>query len=136
MLKSFTELQVWQKGHALTLDVYRVTTKFPDNERFGVVSQLRRATSSVPANIAEGFGRRTTREFLQSLAIANGSLQESRYFLMLSKDLSYLPADEYQRLDSQCDSIGRMLTALARSLRARNHLPRVTSRQSRVASRP
>jgi four helix bundle protein len=136
MLKSFTELQVWQKAHTLTLDVYRATAKFPDHERFGIVAQLRRASSSIPGNIAEGFGRRTTREFLQSLAVANGSLQETRYFLILGRDLHYLLADEYASLDSQCEVVGRMLTALARSLRERDHKPRLTSRQSRVANRP
>ena len=83
-LRSFTELEVWQKAHALVLDVYRVTDRFPDRERFGIVAQLRRAAASIPANIAEGFGRRTTKELLQSVAISNGSLEESRYFLILS----------------------------------------------------
>lgn len=128
MLKSFTDLQVWQKAHDLTLEVYRATTNFPDSERFGVVSQLRRATASVPANIAEGFGRRTSKEFLQFLGVANGSLQEVRYFMLLSKDLRYLDDEEYRRLDSQCEAIGRMITALGRSLRARNHQPGAVSR--------
>ena len=118
-LRSFTELEVWQKAHALVLDVYRVTERFPDRERFGIVAQLRRAAASIPANIAEGFGRRTTKELLQSVAISNGSLEESRYFLILSRDLGYMTADDYKKLDQQCTSIAQMLAALARSLKNR-----------------
>jgi len=119
MLKSFRELEVWQKAHALVLEVYRETTKFPDRERFGVISQLRRSSFSVPANIAEGFGRRTTGELLQFLAMANGSLEETRYFVSLSKDLGYMDTADAARLDRQCDSVGQMIGALTRSLRQR-----------------
>lgn len=134
MLKSFTELEVWQKAHALTLDVYRVTSRFPDGERFGIVAQLRRAASSVPANIAEGFGRRTTKELLQSLTVSNGSLEETRYFLLLSRDLQYLGKTDYEQLNRQCSSIGQMLGALARSLRNRSESPRATGRGPRITT--
>jgi four helix bundle protein len=120
MLKSFKELEVWQKAHSLVLDVYRVTNLFPRNEQFGVTSQLRRAASSIPANIAEGFGRRTTRELLQCIAIANGSLEEARYFLLLSRDLRYLPPTEFQKLDRDATSVAQMLAALSRSLKLRS----------------
>ena len=142
VVKSFEALEVWQKAHALTLAVYRATDDFPDRERFGVVSQVRRSAASIPANIAEGFGRRTTRELLQSLAIANGSLEETRYFLLLSRDLGYLKPPDYERLRQQLRSVAQMLAALARSLRNRNsglHGSRATghgTRPSRVASRP
>jgi four helix bundle protein len=119
LLKSFTELQVWQKAHSLVLDVYHITDRFPDRGRFGIVAQLRRAAASIPANIAEGFGRRTTKELLQSIAISNGSLEESRYFLILSKDLGYMTTDDYGKLDQQCIAIAQMLAALARSLKNR-----------------
>lgn len=119
-IESFEDLEVWRKAHLLTLAIYRATDSFPDRERFGVVSQLRRSAASIPANIAEGFGRRTTRELLQSLAIANGSLEETRYFLLLSRDLSYLKPAEYERLRQQFRSVAQMLAALARSLRNRN----------------
>ncbi|MFQ5696445.1 MAG: four helix bundle protein [Terriglobia bacterium] len=138
MLKSFRELEVWQKAHALALDVYRVTEGFPDRERFGVVAQLRRAATSIPANIAEGFGRRTTRELLQCLTISNGSLEETRYFLILGSDLNYMTQEECRHLDQQCDSVAQMLSALARSLRNRtdsSHGPRATSRGSRPRGR-
>jgi four helix bundle protein len=119
MLKSFRELEVWQKGHSLALDVYRLTERFPERERFGVVVQLRRPVISVPANIAEGFGRRSTKEFLPLLIISNGSLEETRYFLLLSTALQYLDSRDSERLEKQCDSIAQMLSALSRSLKNR-----------------
>jgi len=134
MLKSFRELQVWEKAHALALDIYRVMNTFPDRERFGIGAQLRRAATSIPANIAEGFGRRTTKELLQSLTISNGSLEETRYFLILSSDLHYMSTDDYDRLDRQCNSIAQMLSALARSLKNRAgiiHGTRATQHGSR-----
>ena len=83
-VKSFGELQVWQKAHELTMLVFRLTEKFPKTDQFGIVSQVRRSSSAVPANIAEEFGRGTTREFLRSLQIARGELEETRYFMFLS----------------------------------------------------
>ena len=89
---------------------------------------------SIPANIAEGFGRRTTKDFLQFLTIANGSLEETRYFMILSKDLRYLAVEEYESLDRQAISIGQMLGALSRSLHDRvQTVSRVAGRGARVA---
>ena len=119
MLKSFKELEVWQRAHALVLQTYRVTTGFPDREKYGVVSQVRRSTASIPANIAEGFGRRTTKELLQFLANANGSLEETRYFLILSRDLGYLKDQDFQEMEIDCSSVAQMIAALGRSLKAR-----------------
>ncbi|HUJ81243.1 MAG TPA: four helix bundle protein [Candidatus Acidoferrales bacterium] len=134
MLKSFRELEVWQKAHAFVLDIYRATSAFPSSERFGIVSQIRRSAMSIPANIAEGFGRRTTKDFLQFLTIANGSLEETRYFMILSKDLRYLAVEEYESLDRQAISIGQMLGALSRSLHDRvQTVSRVAGRGARVA---
>lgn len=117
MLKSFRELEVWQKAHHLVLDIYRVTYSFPKEERFGIVSQLRHAAYSIPASIAEGFGRRSTKELLQCLTIANGSLEEVRYFIFLSSDLNYLPKGKVQRLEQQLNSVAQMNAALSRALR-------------------
>jgi four helix bundle protein len=86
-IKSYRELEVWQKAHELTLLVFRITSRFPREDPYGIVSQVRRSASSVAANIAEGFGRGTTREFLRVLQIARGELEETRYFMLLSKDL-------------------------------------------------
>jgi four helix bundle protein len=119
MIKSFRELEVWKKAHAAVLEVYRITNMFPRSEQFGVVSQLRRAAYSIPANIAEGFGRRSTKELLHFLALANGSLEELGYFLLLSRDLRYLSPLDYDKLHGDLKSVAEMLEALAKSLRRR-----------------
>ena len=119
MLKSFCELEVWQKAHRLVLEIYRLTDQFPDRERFGIVSQSRRSAASVPANIAEGFGRRTTKELLQFLVTANGSLEEIKYFLILSRDLGYLTEQKFDELDKACTSVAQMIAAMGRSLKER-----------------
>lgn len=119
MIQSFRDLEVWRRSHELVLMVYRATERFPDRERFGIISQSRRAAASIPANIAEGYGRRTTGELLQSLAIANGSLEECRYFMILSKDLGYLSSEDYQALEQQDVIVGRLLGALTKSLKLR-----------------
>jgi four helix bundle protein len=119
VLKSFQELEVWQRAHALVLQTYRVTNAFPDREKHGVVSQIRRSAASIPANIAEGFGRRTTKELLQFLANANGSLEETRYFLILSRDLGYLKDEDFMEMDVHCSAVAQMIAALGRSLKAR-----------------
>ena len=79
-IKSFEELEAWQKAHELTLLMYKLTQNFPKEECFGLTSQLRRASSSIAANIVEGYGRRSTGELLRSLRIANGETEEVRYF--------------------------------------------------------
>ncbi|MFQ5926241.1 MAG: four helix bundle protein [Terriglobia bacterium] len=119
MIRDFTELKVWQEAHKLTLAVYKTTRSFPREEKFGVVSQLQRAASSVPANIAEGFARKSINELLRSLGIASGSLAEARYFLLLSRDLGYLNGNVLRALQSQCESVAQLINALARSLRQR-----------------
>jgi four helix bundle protein len=90
-IASFEDLAVWQKAHQLVLCVYRITGSFPGEERFGLTSQMRRAAVSVPANLAEGFKKRGVRDKLNFYNIAQGSLEELRYYLILSKDLGYVP---------------------------------------------
>lgn len=119
MLKSYRDLEVWNRAHAVVLQIYNLTNPFPRSEQFGIVSQLRRAAYSIPANIAEGFGRRSTRELLQFIAFANGSLEELRYFLLLSRDLRYLSPVDFANLEKELKAIAQMLEALARSLRQR-----------------
>ncbi|HKV04099.1 MAG TPA: four helix bundle protein [Candidatus Acidoferrales bacterium] len=118
-IKSFSELTVWQGSHELALMVYKLTASFPRSEMFGTVSQLRRASASVPANIAQGFGRRTTRELLRSLQIAAGEMEEVRYFLILGRDLGYVAAPGFDRASALCDSVGQLIKALGRSLKQR-----------------
>ncbi|MFB3127046.1 MAG: four helix bundle protein [Candidatus Acidiferrales bacterium] len=133
-IKSFEDLEVWRKAHELTLLIYRLTRAFPPDERFGLISQLRRASSSVAANIAEGYGRRTTKELLRSLRIANGEAEETRYFSLLSKDLSYMNAQELDTVNQLCRSVSQLLSALGRSLQA--SAARVSSHESRVTQSP
>jgi four helix bundle protein len=133
-IKSFRELQVWQKAHALTLLIFKMTETFPRTDQYGIVSQVRRSSASVAANIAEGFGRGTTKEFLRVLLIARGELEETRYFMLLSRDLRKISDEEFGRIDAECDAVGRLMNALARSLRARlvaHTESRVTSHQLR-----
>ncbi|MGA8367277.1 MAG: four helix bundle protein [Candidatus Acidiferrales bacterium] len=119
-INSFTELIVWQRSHELALEVYKLTGGFPRSERFGMVSQLRRASASVPANIAQGFGRRTTRELLRSLQIAAGEMEETRYFLILGRDLGYVGKADFDRASGLCDSVGQLIGALGRSLKTQH----------------
>lgn len=116
-MKSFRSLKVWQLAHALTLSIYGDVRGFPDDERFGLTSQLRRASSSIPTNIAEGCGRSGDSEFRRFLDIALGSASELEYLLQLSCDLRLLPALRYEDLNCQTTQVKRMLTSLIRTLR-------------------
>jgi four helix bundle protein len=118
-VKSFEDLTVWQEAHKLTLEVYELTAKFPGTERYGIVSQLRRCSSAVPANIAEGFGRATTKELLRCLQIARGEIEETRYFVLLSRDLGYLSVQDWGKMGRRCESVGRLINALGSSLKRR-----------------
>jgi four helix bundle protein len=136
-VKSFQDLTVWQEAHKLTLEVYKMTGKFPASEKYGIVSQLRRCGSSVPANIAEGFGRATTRELLRCLQISRRELEETRYFILLSRDLGYVAPKDCEDIGQRCDSIGRLINALGSSLKQRltsGRVTPVTSHQSLVTS--
>ena len=110
--KSFEDLIVCQKSHQLTLLVYRVTADFPKTELYGLVSQMRRAAVSVPANIAEGFKRRKNPDKARCMNIAQGSLEEVRYYFLLSRDLGYLKEIERDRIDE----IARLLSAYIRTV--------------------
>jgi four helix bundle protein len=111
-MKDFRNLSVWKKGHQLTLDLYKATAKFPEEEKYGLKSQIRRCSASIPANIAEGCGRRGNGEFHRFLQIASGSGSELEYHLLLSRDLGYLSATEHRRLTDQTVEVRRMLTGL------------------------
>jgi four helix bundle protein len=118
-MNRFSGLTVWQGAHERTLETYQPTAKFPRSEQFGIVSQVRRAAASVSANIAEGFGRRTAKEFLRCLQISRGELEETRYFLILSRDLGHISAGEFESMNGRCDSVGQLINALGRSLKER-----------------
>jgi len=117
MTVGFKDLRIWKLGHELTLEIYKITSIFPEKEKFGIVSQLRRSSSSVPANIVEGQSRRSTKEFIQFLFQARGSLAETQYFLLLSTDLKYMGKIENEKRQSQYEQLSRQLNALINTLR-------------------
>jgi four helix bundle protein len=113
------DLEVWKKSHQLVLQAYEVTKTFPKNETYALIDQIRRAASSVPANIVEGQSRNTTKEYLQFLYNARGSLEEVRYFLLLSKDLDYINKNVFESLESDSETLSKMLNGLIKSLAIR-----------------
>ncbi|MGH2425888.1 MAG: four helix bundle protein [bacterium] len=113
----YRELEVWQLAYRLALQVYRVTARFPREERYGLAQQLRRSAVSVFSNIAEGHARGSRREYLQSCTIARGSQTEVRSLLMLSNDLGFLEAEEGSRLNEEYGRVGQMLNRLVAALR-------------------
>lgn len=110
-IAGFRKLDVWKEAHLLVLLLYPVIRDFPKEELFCLVPQMRRAAISVPANIAEGHSRRTSKEFLQFLTIANGSLVEVEYYLELARDLKYISTEQYIALDNQRQKVGMLLHA-------------------------
>jgi len=116
-MKDFRSLKVRDMAHRLTLDIYRVTANFPKEELFGLTSQTRRASSSIPANIAEGCGRNSDADFCRFLTIAMGSASELKYQLLLAKDLGFIN-EIYERLETEIVEVKRMLTALIQKLKA------------------
>lgn len=113
----YRKVAVWARAHRLTLDVYRITREFPQDERFELRSQLRRAASSVPANIAEGCGRNSDAELARFLVIALGSLTELDYHLLLAHDLGYLPTPDYEPLAVEAKEVSKMLAAFRDTVR-------------------
>jgi four helix bundle protein len=117
------DLLVWQKAMVLATDLHRATVDFPRSETFGLTSQMRRASVSIPANLAEGSARRTTRDFMAYVHVARGSLVELDTLLQLAHGFGYLPDRSFDALTAQCGEIGRMLTALLHALRRRDARP-------------
>ena len=115
-MKDFRDLKVWIKAHELALDCYSVTANFPKNEIFGIVAQIRRAGSSIGANIAEGCGRSGDGEFQRFLQMAMGSASELENHLLLSRDLQYLEKSKHLDIESKVVEIKKMLAALIRKV--------------------
>ncbi len=116
MLKSYKELKVWQKSYQLCLEVYKITAGFPKEEKFGLTSQIRRAVVSVPSNIAEGYGRKTTADYIRFLYIAYGSNCELETQIMLSGDLDYIENKLVIAIMDNINEVERMLKSLIKSL--------------------
>ena len=117
-MRNYKDLHVWEKAHNLTLSVYRATRTFPSDERFGLTSQIRRSASSIPANLAEGCGRRSDGEMSRFVLIALGSGAELSYHLLLSHDLGFLVREDFERLASDLDEVMKMLSALSVRLKS------------------
>lgn len=116
-MQDFRNLDVWKRSHELTLAVYRATKPFPDDERFGLTSQLRRATASIPANLAEGCGRGSDPDFGRFVQNAMGSASEVEYEFLLARDLQYLNPNSYDEFNAEITGIKRMLASLLRVVR-------------------
>lgn len=116
-MQDFRKLRVWQRAHGLTVEIYRVTRAFPKDELYGLTSQLRRAASSIGANIAEGCGRGGDKEFAQFLQVATGSASEVGYHLLLARDLGYLGQEPYDALSAQAAECMQMLISLMKTVR-------------------
>jgi four helix bundle protein len=116
-MQNYKDLKVWDKAHQLTLKIYKMTSQFPKEEIYGLTSQVRRSSSSIPANIAEGCGKNSSLELAHYLNISLGSANETEYHLLLSKDLNYIQENEYLLLDNIINEVKAMLIALINKVR-------------------
>ena len=116
MLKNYKELNVWQKSYELCLKIYEMTAKFPNEERYGLTSQIRRSAVSIPSNIAEGYGRKTTLDYIRMLYISYGSVCELETQILLAGDLGFIEKGELGTAKKDIAEIERMLKSLIKSL--------------------
>ena len=119
-MRDFRELKVWEKSHRLALAAYKSTAKFPKDEMYGLTSQIRRSCVSIPANIAEGCGRKGDVELARFFQIAMGSASELEYHLLLSRDLDLLTAADYNQLSADTTEVKRMLTSFIQTLKPKS----------------
>ncbi|WP_379086177.1 four helix bundle protein [Pedobacter sp. UC225_65] len=118
-MQNFKELKVWQKAHLITLSIYQASAKFPKEEVYSLTNQLRRASASIPANIAEGCGKNTQLDLANYLNISLGSANETEYFLILSKDLNYLSEEQFSILSNDINEVKAMLISLIGKVRSK-----------------
>ena len=116
MIKTFRDLNVWRKSHDLVINVYKLTKNFPKEEKFGLVTQLRRSAVSMPTNIVEGFKRKSKADYAHFINIADSSLEETKYHLILARDLGYINDKDFDKLNNMCDEIGKMLYGFHKKL--------------------
>ena len=119
--KRFQDLVAWQKAHAFVLAVYQLSSLFPAHERFGLCSQFQRAAVSIPANIAEGYRKLGIADKLRFLNIAQGSLEECRYYVLLSKDLGYIDSNTYETMAIQIEEVSKVLNGYCRGILNNSH---------------
>ena len=122
MTQSFKEIYAWQRAHAFVVSVYQTTKSFPDYERFGLSSQFQRSAVSIAANIAEGYRKDGMSDKLRFLNIAQGSLEECRYYILLSFDLNYISLDTYNNMNASIVETSKLLNAYYRGIKERNVL--------------
>lgn len=120
-VNTFKDLIIWQKSHYLTLEVYKITSKFPPEEKYGITSQIRRAAYSIPSNIVEGHSRKSKKEFLQFLNIAKSSLEELKYFIILSGDLNYISKKDQNHLEEITEEVSKLLYSFTNKLNAERY---------------
>ena len=125
MLKNYRELIVWQKSYQLCLEIYKITRSFPKEEKYGLTSQIRRAAVSVPSNIAEGYGRKTTPDYIRALYVSYGSNCELETQILLSKDLDYINNEDSKKIQENIGEVERMLKALIKSLEKKHSNTRI-----------
>jgi four helix bundle protein len=116
---SFKDLKAWQEAHGLVLIIYKITKKFPKDEMFGLVSQMRRCAVSIVSNIVEGFARRNKKEKIQFYSIARASLVELQSQILIAKDIDYLPVAEFDIIVSQLDKVHKLINGLNRKINQR-----------------
>jgi four helix bundle protein len=117
-MRDFRQLRVWENSHALVLRIYQITKKFPKEELYSLTSQIRRSSSSIPTNIAEGCGRGSNKEYAQFLQIAVGSSYELEYQILLAKDLNYIDGTIFDEFNAELQSLQRQLAALLQKVRS------------------
>ena len=128
-MRDFRKLIIWQRSHQLTLAVYRISKSFPKEEIFGLTSQMRRAVSSIPTNIAEGCGRTSNKDFAHFLQIAIGSATEVEYQLLLAHDINYINDDDYQALTDETVVVRKMIIKYQSELKSSSSLEARNSQQ-------
>ena len=118
---TFRNLKVWQKAHEMALEIYKGTKTFPSSEKYGLIAQIRRSAVSVATNIVEGYKRKSSKDFAHFLNIADSSLEETKYHLLLACDLNYLCKSDYERLLVLADEVGRMLYGFQKNLKLKTY---------------
>ncbi len=121
-INSYKDLIVWQKSIALVTEIYKLTKAFPAEEKFGIVNQLNRAVVSIPANIAEGWGRESSKNYLQFLRVSRGSLMETETLLVISKNLNYIDDENFRMISEKLDETGKILQGLIKGVQQKINL--------------
>jgi four helix bundle protein len=113
---NWCDLKIWEKSHELVIDVYEASGDMPSDEKFGLISQIRRAAYSIPVNIVEGHSRKSSKEYLKFLYISRGSLEELRYLILLCRDLRFLDEVRYAKIHKKTEEISKMINSLIKSI--------------------